>query len=204
MTAYRRLAAWLIAMSFNSVVYFGSSFLSGGGTVLPESAIDQFIGVTPWAIVPYLSFFLLIPLAFLKIPEARVWPLAAAIMASSFVAAVVFLVCPTTLAYPRFPVTDLAGFVTHHLRGLDTPQNCLPSLHGAITYLCLFAWLPSLRRPAKAVLLAWGASICWSAIALRQHLAIDITAGILLGAICAGVVFRSFARRRIAIPGRPI
>ena len=93
-----------------------------------------------------------------------------------------FLLYPTTLAYP--PVGDGMGWSTQMLRLLqtmDSTQNCLPSLHGALTLLCAWALFERERpmRSLLAVLLTLG--ICYAIIALRRHVSIDLGAGLLVG-----------------------
>jgi membrane-associated phospholipid phosphatase len=169
-------------MALNGVLYYGMGALSGPATILDESFLDRWIVLTPWALIPYLSFFVLILLSFFHAPAERVPPLAKGIVASSAIAAMVFLLYPTTLRFPPVAEGHVLTEMSVLLRMLDTSKNCLPSLHGAITFLCIAALAPALGRIQGLLLLGWGAIICWSAIALRQHLVLDITAGVLLGA----------------------
>lgn len=182
MTLLTRLFYLLAGWGSVGLVYFSSDLLQGQGVLLPETLIDRAIAYSDAAIWLYLSFFILIPYTYLVVSPARVRWLARAMAISALMCGLVFLLYPTTLAYP--PVGDGTGWSTQLLRMLqtmDSTQNCLPSLHGALTLLC--AWgLFERERPMRsvlAVLLTLG--ICYAIIALRRHVSIDLGAGLLVG-----------------------
>lgn len=182
MTFFKRLLYLLAGWGSVGLVYFSSDLLQGQGVILPETVIDRAIAYSDAAIWLYLSFFILIPYTYLVVRPARVRWLARAMAVSALLCGVVFLLYPTTLAYP--PVGDGTGWSTQVLRMLqtmDSTQNCLPSLHGALTLLCAWALFERDRpiRSALAVLLTLG--ICYAIIALRRHVSIDLGAGLLVG-----------------------
>ena len=182
MTFFKRLLYLLAGWGSVGLVYFSSDLLQGQGVILPETVIDRAIAYSDAAIWLYLSFFILIPYTYLVVSPARVRWLARAMAVSAVICGVVFLLYPTTLAYP--PVGDGMGWSTQVLRMLqtmDSTQNCLPSLHGALTLLCAWALFERERpiRSALAVLLTLG--ICYAIIALRRHVSIDLGAGLLVG-----------------------
>ncbi|MED5594062.1 phosphatase PAP2 family protein [Janthinobacterium sp. P210006] len=182
MTVRSRLLHLLAGWGSVGLVYFSSDLLQGQGALLPETAIDRAIAYNDGAIWLYLSFFVLIPYAYLAADAARVRWLARAMALSALACGVVFLLYPTTLAYP--PVGEGSAWSTQALRMLqaaDSTQNCLPSLHGALTLLCVWALCDRrhLLRSALAALL--GISICYAIIALRRHVSIDLAAGLAVG-----------------------
>lgn len=182
MTFFKRLLYLLAGWGSVGLVYFSSDLLQGQGVILPETVIDRAIAYSDAAIWLYLSFFILIPYTYLVVSPARVRWLARAMAVSALLCGVVFLLYPTTLAYP--PVGNGMGWSTQVLRVLqtmDSTQNCLPSLHGALTLLCAWALFERERpiRSALAVLLTLG--ICYAIIALRRHVSIDLGAGLLVG-----------------------
>lgn len=182
MTFFKRLLYLLAGWGSVGLVYFSSDLLQGQGVILPETVIDRAIAYSDAAIWLYLSFFILIPYTYMVVSPARVRWLARAMAVSALLCGVVFLLYPTTLAYP--PVGDGMGWSTQVLRMLqtmDSTQNCLPSLHGALTLLCAWALFERDRpiRSALAVLLTLG--ICYAIIALRRHVSIDLGAGLLVG-----------------------
>ena len=182
MTLLTRLFYLLAGWGSVGLVYFSSDLLQGQGVLLPETFIDRAIAYSDAAIWLYLSFFILIPYTYLVVTPQRVRWLARAMAVSALICGMVFLLYPTTLAYP--PVGDGMGWSTQMLRMLqtmDSTQNCLPSLHGALTLLCAWALFERERpmRSLLAVLLTLG--ICYAIIALRRHVSIDLGAGLLVG-----------------------
>ena len=203
MTARGRLLHLLAGWGSVGLVYFSSDLLQGQGVLLPETAIDRAIPYTDAAIWLYLSFFILIPYAYLVADAARVRWLARAMALSALSCGVVFLLYPTTLAYP--PVGEGSAWSTQALlllQAADSAQNCLPSLHGALTLLCVWALCDRrhLVRTALAVML--GLAICYAIIALRRHVSIDLAAGLTVG-IAGGMLAKMqvslTARRAISI-----
>ena len=101
---------------------------------------------------------------------------------SALACGVVFLLYPTTLAYP--PVGDGNAWSTQALRMLqsaDSTQNCLPSLHGALTLLCVWALYDKRHLLRSVLAVALGVAICYAIIALRRHVSIDLAVGLAVG-----------------------
>ncbi|MBB5367798.1 MULTISPECIES: phosphatase PAP2 family protein [unclassified Janthinobacterium] len=177
-----RLLHLLAGWGSVGLVYFSSDVLQGQGALLPETALDRAIPYNDAAIWLYLSFFILIPYAYLVADTVRVRWLARAMMISALICGLVFLLYPTTLAYP--PVGNGSGWSTQALRWLqaaDSTQNCLPSLHGALTLLCVWALYDRLRLLRSTLAALLGVAICYAIIALRRHLGIDLAAGLAVG-----------------------
>lgn len=71
---------------------------------------------------------------------------------------------------------------------LDTRGNACPSLHaGLIAYTFVVATSLSLRSTSLVVLALWSMVTLYSTLALRQHYAIDLLAGGVLGLACGAV-----------------
>jgi len=198
MSLWVRLLHLLAGWGSVGLVYFSSDLLQGQGVLLPETALDRAIAYSDSAIWLYLSFFILIPYAYLVAQPHRVRWLARAMALSALMCGVVFLLYPTTLAYP--PVGDGPGWSTQLLRMLqaaDSTQNCLPSLHGALTLLCVWA-LAERERPLRSALsVLLGLGIAYAIIALRRHVSIDLAAGLLVGMASGALV-----KIRVSLPDR--
>ena len=200
MTVRGRLLHLLAGWGSVGLVYFSSDLLQGQGVLLPETALDRAIPYTDAAIWLYLSFFVLIPYAYLAADAARVRWLARAMALSALMCGVIFLLYPTTLAYP--PVGEGGAWSTQALRLLqaaDSAQNCLPSLHGALTLLCVWALCDRRHRLRSALAVVLGVAICYAIIALRRHVSIDLAAGLAVG-VAGGMLARMrvfWAARRV-------
>lgn len=191
MTPWSRLRHMLLGWGGVGLVYFSTGFLGGPATVLPETALDRWIPYSPAGVWLYLSFFLLIPYTYASVAPARVRWLSRAMPLCAALSGAVFLLFPTTLNYPAYPAMGGAGLEAQVLQLLlanDSSGNCLPSLHGALTVLCVWA-LCEPRRPLRAALaVLLGLAIGYSIIQLRRHVSIDLGAGMLAGLLCGALL----------------
>ncbi len=189
-----RLRQMLLGWGCVGLVYFPTGLTRGPAFTLSETSLDRLIAYTPDAVWPYLAFFALIPYAYLAAPQARVRQLARAMQLCAIGAGTVFLLFPTTLAYPPAPIGEgLGAWLLTRLLEADSTRNCLPSLHAALTALCVWALCERARPLRSAAVLLLGVAICYSVIALRRHLAIDLGAGLLL-AVAAAMLVTKFTK----------
>lgn len=163
-------------------------------TLIPLTAMDRSIGFQPWSLVPYVSLWFYISAVPMLLPTRR----EALLYLSSVVllAAVgfgIFLFWPTAVPAPdvdwmRYPSVAF-------LKAVDATGNACPSLHVAyavLTALWLDRLLYGLRAPRWVSLVSWAwcLVIAYSTLATKQHVAIDLAAGALLGAALAAVHLR--------------
>jgi membrane-associated phospholipid phosphatase len=156
-------------------------------TPMPLVVVDRWIGFHPAALSLYLSLWLYVSLAPALLTNSRE-------LASYGVAAVVlstiglgiFLLWPTAV-----PKSDIAW--SQHpffafLKSVDASGNACPSLHVAFAVFSA-VWFERLLRRMRAggVVRAfnglWCLGILYSTMAIRQHVALDVLAGAVLGAI---------------------
>lgn len=152
--------------------------------LIEENSIDKLIGFHPYSIYLYLSFFFLIWHSIIQVKEDKATELSILIPISAFFAALFYLMVPTTITgVNQIFDTDLITHLAYKIINTnDTHMNCLPSLHGAITVICVYYLInQNITKLYKSIYLLWGLAICWSAIAIRQHLSLDIITGMLYG-----------------------
>jgi membrane-associated phospholipid phosphatase len=177
--------AWAIGVGGTGMLYALGSLRMLEPHVLSECALDRLIGYHPGATGLYISFFVMQALAFYAVPASQRAALTGGFLFCAATAFCVFVFWPTTLVQPAVgAATSGLGLV----RLFDTPANCLPSLHAALSVLSAAALSVRASRLRAAGATVWAIAICWSAIATRQHLSIDISAGAALGG-CAAWVF---------------
>ena len=168
-------------------------------TVMPEIWLDRWIGFQPKALPVYLSLWFyvsLLPAFFATRAELYRYGMTMALM---FIAGLsIFYFWPTAAPAPdidwaRYPDMDF-------LKDIDASGNACPSLHVATAFLS-GVWLNHVLRrfgaPAwvRALNWAWCALIVYSTVAIRQHVAVDAIAGLVLGGAAAALALRRRGER---------
>lgn len=163
-------------------------------TVMHNTLLDRLIGFQPLALPVYLSLWVYVslpPLLFATRRGLYEYGLDIALMCIAGLA--VFYFWPTAV-----PAADIDWALypgVTFLKNMDASGNAFPSLHVA-TAVFSGIWLHHLLRriggPLWILLLnaVWGIGIIYSTIATRQHVAIDVYAGFLLGAIAGYLSLR--------------
>ena len=169
-------------------------------TTIPYTALDRWIGFQPWALPIYLSLWVYVSLPVALMTSLRdIVAYGLRIGALCLIGLGVFYLWPSkvpplTLDWAQYPGFSL-------LRGIDAAGNACPSLHVASAVFTAF-WLdwmaPALGFGARLRRLnwLWCAAIAYSTMATKQHVALDVLAGALLGAAVAWLsALRAYRRR---------
>lgn len=163
-------------------------------TVMPLTRLDRLIGFEPRAMPLYVSLWVYVSLPPALLATRRALHAYGAAMAGTCLAGLlVFYVWPTAVPaadidWVRYPGVDF-------LKNLDAAGNACPSLHVA-TALLSGVWLHHLLRRFAGppwILLCngmWCIGIIYSTLATRQHVVMDVLAGLLLGVLGAGLSLR--------------
>lgn len=156
-------------------------------TVIPLTSLDRLIGFEPWSLLPYASLWVYISIAPLLLDTRRTGMLylASAVLLAT-AGFLIFLFWPSTVPAPgidwsRYPYIAF-------LKSIDAAGNACPSLHVAYAVsgaLWLRYVLKTVRTPGswQALNLIWCGVIAYSTLATKQHVAIDLAAGALLGVL---------------------
>lgn len=153
--------------------------------VMPETALDRWIGFQPEALFIYLSLWFYIGVGpglqrgFWELVVYGLW-----LMAMSLTGLLLFYLWPTAVPPLGFDASGYPGFAL--LQGVDAAGNACPSLHVAtamftairIEQVLRDAIAPRWLRAGNAL---WFIAIAWSTLAVKQHVALDALAGAALG-----------------------
>jgi len=184
------------------VPYFALQRVAFGAPFAPPAlALDALIPFAPGWVWAYASLFALVPLsALLSASRDEV---------RAFGRALVWLCTPSFAFFALFPSAGPRPPEAMHaaelgwLVAVDTPGNAFPSLHAGLTVMCLLharrVCGMQLARPLQRALwdagsLAWAGVIAFAALASKQHWAVDLVAGGLLGATAHSLAFARTAR----------
>ncbi len=163
-------------------------------TVMPIIWLDRLIGFQPLALPFYLSIWLYVSLPPALLATRRDLYFYAIAMAGTCLAGlVIFYFWPTVVPVANIDWTRSPDVA--FLKSIDASGNACPSLHVA-TAVFSGVWLHHLlgRYGApKWILLfnwAWCTGIAYSTLATRQHVAVDVLAGLVLGVLAAWLSLR--------------
>lgn len=163
-------------------------------TVMPITLLDHLIGFEPLALPLYFSLWVYVSLPPALLATRReLFGYGKAIAATCLVGLIVFYFWPTavpaaTIDWAQYPDVNF-------LKSIDAAGNACPSLHVA-TAVFSGIWLHHLLRRfgTSAWLLAvnwiWCIGIVYSTLATRQHVAVDVLAGLVLGVLAAYLSLR--------------
>ncbi len=163
-------------------------------TLMPAIWLDRLIGFEPMALPVYLSLWLyvsLLPAFFSTQRELYNYALAMAMMCG--IGLSIFYFWPTAAPAPDidwalYPDMDL-------LKSIDASGNACPSLHVATAFFSCI-WFHELLRRFEAPMSIrvfnwlWFTGISYSTLAIRQHVAVDVAAGLALGGLAGWLSMR--------------
>jgi membrane-associated phospholipid phosphatase len=136
------------------------------------------IPLVPFFLIAYMSlylFFLAVP--FVLRTRRETASLAIAQSVTILVAAVGFLLIPGQLAYA--PPGDLGGWrpLFHVADRMNLDYNLVPSLHVAMSIVCIEAFARHASAAGKIALRSWGLVIAASTLLTHQHHVLDVVTG---------------------------
>ena len=156
---------------------------------LTLSSIDNAVPFWPASGLVYISIYFFLTATFVALRDfAVVSRFVYACLFAQVIAAVCFVVWP--IVYPRElylapTASRLDAEILELVRSMDTPANCLPSLHVSTAVLCAVA-LRADRDTRLGALIALPLAL--STLTFKQHYFVDVLAGLALG-LLAGLVF---------------
>lgn len=195
----RHLLLKALGTPFFIAIFFGAYFYllnypASEITIMPTIWLDRVIGFAPNALPLYLSLWIYVslPPALLATRQA-LYRYALAMAATCLVGLLFFYFWPTAVPVANIDWTRYPD--VHFLKNIDAAGNAFPSLHVA-TAVFSGIWLHFLLRRfgaprwILALNTAWGVGIIYSTIATRQHVAVDVLGGLVLGGLAAWLSLR--------------
>ncbi|HEV8074134.1 MAG TPA: phosphatase PAP2 family protein [Opitutaceae bacterium] len=167
-------------------------------TTIPRTAVDRLIGFCPETLPLYVSLwvYVALPPMFLK-SRRELGSYGLAAIGLSVIGFGIFLFWPTAL--PKFDMDWSQHPTFAFLKTVDASGNACPSLHVAFAVFTAI-WLERLLREmgagrqVRALNWLWCLGILYSTIAIRQHVALDVLAGAVLGASVTALHLRILYR----------
>jgi membrane-associated phospholipid phosphatase len=163
-------------------------------TVMPVTLLDRLIGFHPLAFPMYISLWVYVSLPPALLATRReLYGYGGAMAGTCIAGLIVFYFWPTVVPAANIDWAQYPG--VEFLKSMDASGNACPSLHAA-TAVFSGIWLHHLLRRFGAPLWilifnwVWCIGIVYSALATRQHVAVDVLAGLVLGVLAAYLSLR--------------
>lgn len=170
---------------------------------MPIILLDRMIDFQPLALPMYLSLWVYVSLPpALLASRHELYGYGLVMAGTCLVALIIFYFWPTIIPTPDIDWTRYPDVA--FLKNVDTTGNACPSLHVATAFLSGI-WLHHLLRRTGAppwILwfnAVWCSVIIYSTMATRQHVAVDVLAGLALGGLAAYFSLRHRAQVRAGI-----
>ncbi len=175
----------IFALAVNNAVYFGSRlFMSDAKHYNIDSPLDALIPFIPQFIIIYLGCYLfwVINYVLMACCDDEV---SARFFTADFYGRIICLICfiliPTTNTRPELIGSDIWTQLVAHLYAIDAADNLFPSIHCMVSWYCCIGlrrcdWVPKWYKVISYLL---AISVCISTVCLKQHVIIDVIAGVL-------------------------
>jgi len=177
---------------------------SGATFVMPLTAVDHWIAFNPWGLPFYLSLWVYTSIApGLLAQRLDLIRYGVAVGSVCLFGLACFYFFPTAVPAVDLVWSGSAGF--DFLKKVDSAGNAFPSLHVASAVFS-GVWIHRELRDMHAARWAlvanglWCAAIVYSTMMTKQHVALDVLGGLILGGVGAWASFRWIKRIQ---PRRP-
>lgn len=185
----RIIALPFFAVLWNQVVYYGGHTLAKNLTHQNlEIGIDGLIPFVPWTLLIYVGCYIFWSVNYTICAMAEKYE-AYRLFCADFISKTIcfffFVFLPTTNVRPEILGNTFWEIGMKLLYQMDAPTNLLPSIH------CLVSWFSfigikknkNVSMVYKLFSLLMAIAVCVSTLTTKQHVIVDVIAGILLAEI---------------------
>lgn len=178
-----------------SILYFISKLLQGDLNLV-GNVIDTKIPFVPAFFIPYCIWYLMIfiiPYYLYCKDKDKYIKYTMAYILCSMIGNIVFISYPSTVARPTVTGTDIFSLIAKFIYWIDTPTNCFPSLHCAISMLFILYICESKNTNiiTKISVCIISILIMLSTLFTKQHVVVDFISGDILALIVYLIVKQS-------------
>lgn len=170
-----------------SILYFISKLLQGDLNLV-GNVIDTKIPFVPAFFIPYCIWYLMIfiiPYYLYCKDKDKFIKYTMAYILCSMIGNIVFISYLSTVARPTVTGTDIFSLIAKFIYWIDTPTNCFPSLHCAISMLFILYTCESKNTNiiTKISVCIISILIMLSTLFTKQHVVVDFISGDMLALI---------------------
>ena len=191
-----------LALACNMMAYYGSRMLMANREhFIFSNRLDEQIPFVPWTIIIYLGcyvFWIMNYIIGCRQDRDRAFRFMSADFFAKLVCLLCFLIFPTTNIRPVIEGNSIWEELMRLLYHVDAADNLFPSMHCLTSAFCFIAVRGNEKVPKwyKTASFLMAASICVSTLTTRQHVLIDVIAGVALSELSWLFVEKSGFPRR--------
>lgn len=177
-----------ITMLFLGSTLFGLMYLGAGNFPVrpiypaPRTLMDEYVRFIPWTITIYLSQFIFLFVAYWQAKSHKILnQVFYGYLVATLIATIVFMLYPSRVSQTSVNLmhqSQLYTLLFDFLYAIDTPNNCLPSLHTTLALLAAYSFRASTIKFVLAF--CWALAIIVSTLTTYQHTILDVLAGVVL------------------------
>ncbi len=167
--------------------------------LLPLLGVDRAVPLIPWTFIIYLSDYLLALTVILWVGSLEKYNSLTRVAFTVLVlSGLCFMFFPTTYPRPTYPAGEpwFIDFLMNLVGSADTPNNCFPSMHVALTGACTYAIRNSSTR-SRLLYLVWSLLIFASTLTTKQHYFVDILGGIVAVSVAILLEEKCYRQERV-------
>ncbi len=192
--------AWLLSLAgllWFILVYGGTDFLTAHRTFRVRVYFDAELSIPfiPEMALIYMSiYFFFLAAPFILRQRREFLALAMTLNLVILVSGICFLLFPAQVAFP--PPKNFGAFpnLYHFADQLSLTYNLMPSLHVALSVVCIAVFSARSGKAGKVILWAWAIAISASTLFIHKHHILDIVAGFALALAAYKFVYFRFLR----------
>lgn len=180
---------WLplfLTLLVNTITYNGSRLLTSGRFHYNlTNSLDERFPLIAWTVLIYLGCYVFWVVNYVigcRQEKEEAFRFMGADLLAKLLCLLCFLVFPTTNTRPVIEGHSIWDEVMRFLYSVDAADNLFPSIHCLTSWLCFIAVRRNAKVPKwyRAASLLIAVSICISTLTTKQHVMIDVFAGVAL------------------------
>lgn len=182
-------APLILAAAVGLLTYYGTRAITQGAAhhdfTLPLDGAIPFVPIFSIIyVLAYVQWAVGLILIAREDPETCRRVMAGEII-SKLICLALFILVPTTMVRAEIDPGDVFGRITGLIYAMDAADNLLPSIHCMDSWVC-FRGAQRMRRRGKwyaRLSLVFTLLVCASTVLIKQHVAVDVFAGVLVAEI---------------------
>lgn len=147
---------------------------------LPLLPIDEKMPFVPASFLIYMSdYFIFVFVILLHRTRNEFHHLSRMCFVTLVICGMFFIFYPTTYPRPEYPqvANAIVQFAMDTVRQLDSPRNCFPSMHVALTGVATYS-VRNRSKPLFFFVLIWTLLVYVSTLTTKQHYIMDVVGGV--------------------------